>query len=180
VSTFYIRRNNAIDFSGQTIVTDNDLVMELYENTNKQSYGIEFSAKINIPFVHSSFFANGMFMKAEKELDGTMIKDMQLPEVILNSGLYFDYADFDANIFINYTGTYTNNRFVNPAWVQQYGNFPLGDFIAADMTAGYTFKGNYKKRLFIEIKNMLDKSYMTVAGYPDPGRLFMAGISINK
>ncbi len=180
ISSFYTLRNQAIDFNGQTIVTDNDLVMELYENTYKRSYGVEFSAKVNVPVLHSSIFGNAMLMKAEKKIQGRMEKDKQLPGVILNTGIYFDYSHFDFNVFANYTGGFTNNRFVNSSWVQQHGDFPLGNFIAADVTSGYTFSGNFEKRIFIEVKNILDKPYATVAGYPDPGRLFMGGIRFGR
>ena len=179
VSSFYTQRNNSIDFSGQTIVVDNDLVMELYENIDKRSYGIEMSTKLNVPSLYSYFFGNALFMKGKKESNSSMSEDDQLPKIILNTGLYFDYSGFDANIFINYTGPYTNNRFVNPAWVNEHGNFPLGKFMAADITSGYTFSGRFSTRFFIEVKNILDKKYMTVAGYPDPGRLFQAGIKMN-
>ena len=36
----------------------------------------------------------------------------------------------------------------------------------------------FSKRIFAEVKNILDKKYYTVAGYPDFGRLFMFGITI--
>ena len=180
VSTFFTRRKNSIDFSGQTIVTENDLVMELYKNTDKRSYGVEMSAKLNVPSIHSYIFGNALLMKGEKESEDSMIKDEQLPQVILNTGLYFDYSGFDANVFVNYTGPYTNNRFVNSAWVQENGNFPLGDFLSLDVNTGYTFSGRFTTRLFIEVKNILDQKYMTVAGYPDPGRLFLAGMKISQ
>ena len=99
--------------------------------------------------------------------------------IILNGGWYFEWSRFDANLMVNYTGPYTNNRFVNPNWVKQNGDFPLGDFVSADLTAGYTFQGKYSKRIFAEIKNILDKKYMTVAGYPEVGRMFLAGVKIN-
>jgi len=118
-------------------------------------------------------------MKGEKESEDGMVNDEQLPRVILNAGLYFDYSSFDANVFVNYNGPYTNNRFVNPAWVQEHGDFPLGDFLSLDATAGYTFSGRFTARFFVEVKNILDKKYMTVAGYPDPGRLLMAGVKIS-
>jgi iron complex outermembrane receptor protein len=180
VSTFFTQRKNSIDFSGQTIVTEDDLVMELYENTDKRSYGVEMSAKLNVPSLHSYVFGNALLMKGEKESDGSMIKDEQLPQVILNTGFYFDYSGFDANVFINYTGPYSNNRFVNSAWIQEHGNFPLGDFVSVDLTTGYTFSGRFTARFFVEVKNILDQKYMTVAGYPDPGRLFLAGVKISN
>ena len=180
VSAFYTQRKNSIDFSGQTIVTENDLVMELYKNIDKQSYGIEFSSKLNVPSIHSYIFGNAMIMKGERELNGTMTKDNQLPGIILNSGIYFDYKNFDANFFINYTGSYTNNRFVNPSWVQQNGEFPLGDFVSADFTAGYTLPGKCTKRIFVDVKNIMNKNFMTVAGYPDQGRVLSGGIRVMK
>jgi outer membrane receptor protein involved in Fe transport len=161
-------------------VTENDLVMELYENIDKRSYGVEMSAKLNVPSLHSYVFGNALLMKGEKESENSMVKDEQLPQVILNSGVYFEFSGFDANIFVNYTGPYTNNRFVNPAWTKEHGDFSLGDFVSADLTTGYTFSGRFTTRLFIEVKNILDKKYMTVAGYPDQGRLFFAGIKISQ
>jgi len=138
------------------------------------------SAKLNVPSLHSYVFGNALLMKGEKESEDGMVNDEQLPRVILNTGFYFESSSFDANGFVNYTGPYTNNRFVNPAWVQEHGDFPLGDFLSVDLTTGYTFTGRFTTRLFVEVKNILDQKYMTVAGYPDPGRLFLAGIKISR
>lgn len=178
VSSFYTKRRDAIDFSGETIATQDDLVMELYENLDKRSYGIELSSKVNIPAVHSYLFANAMLMKGEKEVNNEMTDDNQLPNIILNGGLLFDYTGFDASLFAHHTGNYSNNRFVNPAWTRAHGDFPLGDFVSVDMNIGYSLQGKYTTRFFVEMKNALDKRFMTVAGYPDPGRIFMAGLKI--
>lgn len=179
VSTFYTQRKDALELSGETFTTENGLLMELYKNMDKQSYGIELTTKLNMPFMRSFLFANATLMKGENEIDDKMVRDSNLPNVILNTGVLFDYAGFDANLYINYTGPYTNNRFVNRTWIEQNGDFPLGDFLAVDFTAGYTFDSKFTARIFIEVKNLLDKKYLTVAGYPDPGRLFFAGIKIN-
>ncbi len=179
LSAFYTQRNNAISYNGLTITLGDGQIMELYENLDKRSYGMELASKWNIPLLRSSLFANAMLMKGEVDKKGTMVDDAQLPKVILNTGFYFDYSGFDTNFFVNYTGPYTNNRFVNPKWVKENGDFPLGDFVSADLTVGYTFRGKFSKRVFVEVKNILDQEYMTVAGYPDQGRLFMAGVKIN-
>ncbi len=178
LSAFYTERKNALDLSGETIPTENDLIMELYENLDKRNYGVEFSSKLNIPALRSSVFANATLMKNEKDVDGKMIDDNKLPCVILNTGFLYENTGFDFNIFINYTGPYSNNRFVNPSWIEENGDFPLGDFISADLTTGYTFSGEFSKRIFLEIKNILDKKYQTVAAYPNFGRLFQAGLKI--
>jgi hypothetical protein len=178
ISTFYTQRKNALGLSGEIITSENDLIAELYENRDKMSYGVELSTKLNISVLQSHAFANAMFMKGKKESEGKMVDDNQLPNVILNAGFFYEYTGLDANIFINYTGPYTNNRFVNPAWLVENGDYPLGDFVSVDLTAGYTFSGKFSKRVFVEVKNILDEKYQTVAGYPDAGRIFQAGVKI--
>jgi iron complex outermembrane receptor protein len=178
LSGFFTQRNNAIDYSGKSLAAENGTVVELYENLDKQSYGVEMSARVNVRKLHSSLFANGLWMKGKKESEGSMVRDGQLPELILNGGIAFQHAGFDASFYANYTGKYTNNRFVNPAWVKTNGDFPLGDFLALDLTAGYTFTGKLHKRVFMEVRNLLDKKYMTVAGYPEPGRIFSSGFKL--
>ena len=96
----FTKRNHAIDFSGETIITENDLEMELYENVDKRSYGVEMSAKFNVPALHSYIFGNAFLMKAEKELNGEMTEDEQLPKVVLNTGLYFDYTGLMPIFFV--------------------------------------------------------------------------------
>lgn len=177
-NAFYTQRNNAIGLSGETIITEDDMLVELYENQDKRSYGIELASKLNMPALHSFVFANATFMKSKREENDNMINDDELPAVILNAGLLYENAGFDANIFINYVGSYSNNRFVSTDWIEENGDFPLGDFVSADLTAGYTFAGKFSKRIFVEIKNILDQNYQTVAGYPDAGRLFYVGIKI--
>ncbi|HKI87497.1 MAG TPA: TonB-dependent receptor [Draconibacterium sp.] len=179
ISTFYTQRKNALDLSGETVLSDNDLLVELYENLDKRSYGVEMAANVNIPVLQSSVFANATLMKNEKEADNKMVDDNKLPNVILNGGYLYAHSGVDANLFIHYTGPYSNNRFVNPKWVAENGDYPLGDFVTADFTCGYTFSGKFKTRIFLEVKNILDKKYQTVAGYPDTGRLFQMGVKLN-
>ena len=179
-SAFFIQRNNAIDLSGEISTSENDLIVELYENTDKRSWGVEFTTKVSIPLLNSFVFANATFMKNEKGESGVLTNDKELPNVIVNAGILFEKSGFDANLFVHYTGTYKNNRFVNPAWITENGDFPLGNFVSADLTTGYTFAGKFSKRIFVEVKNILDKKYQTVAGYPDVGRLIQAGIKISR
>ena len=179
ISAFYTQRNNALDLSGETVTSENDLLVELYENLDKRSYGIEMIINLNIPVLHSTVFVNGMFMKGEKVIDEKMENDDQLPKIILNGGFLYEHSGFDANLFINYTGPFTNNRFVKPNWVAENGDYKLGNFVSADLTFGYTFSGKFPTRVFMEVKNILDKKYQTVAGYPDVGRLFLFGVKIN-
>lgn len=178
-STFYAQRQDALELSGETVITGDDYLMELYENLDKRSYGVELSIKFNIPVIHSFLFANATLMRGENEIEGRMEKDDKLPNVILNTGVLFEHSGFDANLFVNYTGPYTNNRFVRGPWIAEHGDFPLGDFFSFDITAGYTFDRRFSTRVFAEVKNLLDQRYLTVAGYPDYGRLLFSGVRIN-
>ena len=179
ISTFYAQRKDALDLSGETIISDNDLIVELYENVDKRSYGVELATNVNIHVLQSEIFANATVMKNEKEANNKMIDDNKLPNVILNGGFLYADSGVDANLFVHYTGPYSNNRFVNPNWVAENGDYPLGDFVSADITCGYTFPGKIKTRIFLEVRNLLNIKYESVAGYPDAGRLFQAGIKLN-
>lgn len=178
VSAFYALRKDALELSGATVITGNDYLVELYENIDKRSYGIELTTRVAMPAVRSLLFANATLMKSENMTEEGYEKDKKMPNTILNFGIQYDHSGFDANLYLNYTGPYSNNRFVKRAWIQENGDFPLGDFLSVDITAGYTFAERFSSRVFGEIKNLLDRKYLTVAGYPDPGRLFSIGARV--
>ncbi len=178
VSAFYIRRNHALELSGGTLLTEADRLVELYQNIDKRSYGLELVTRVSLPFIHSFLFANATLMRGENITGTGPEKDERLPNTILNFGFQFDRSGFDANLYVNYTGPYSNNRFVSGAWTEEHGSFPLGDFTAVNITAGYTFDRRFSARIFAEARNLLDHRYLTVAGYPDSGRLFSLGARI--
>ena len=175
VSAFYISRNDALELSGETLLTEGDRLVELYHNIDKRSYGLELAGRALLPSLYSSLFANATIMRGENLAGAEPEKDMRLPNTILNAGVQFELRGFDANLYVNYTGPYYNNRFVNRAWTEEHGRFPLGDFTVVNLTAGYTFTGRFSTRVFAEARNILDQRYLTVAGYPDNGRLFSLG-----
>ncbi len=178
-TAFYAQRRNALELSGEIEAADAYYV-ELFQNLDKRTYGVELSGRWNIPWLHSRFFANATLMRGENEIDGDMVKDEKLPNLIINSGILFDYRQWDFNLFIHHTGPYVNNRFVRGPWIAQNGDYPLGDYLSIDLTTGYTFYvGNFSARIFGEVKNLLDERYETVAGYPDPGRLIHGGFRLD-
>lgn len=178
-SVFYTQRRNALGLSGETLTTEHDVLMELYENQDRRSYGIEVSARRGLPLLHSFLSANATLMESQKHAGGSMVGDNELPNLIVNLGFLFNHAGFDANLFVHHTGPYKNNRFVNRDWISRHGDYALGDFYSVDITAGYTFGSNYAARVFAEIKNVLDEPFETVAAYPDPGRLLQAGFRVD-
>jgi outer membrane receptor protein involved in Fe transport len=177
-SIFYINRKNAIGYSGSTIESEGD-IMELYENRDKQNYGIELDMKKIIPNTNLSLFANSTFMLAKYLKDGKMKEDSEVPKIIANGGATFNNSSFDVNIFANYTGPYENDRFVAKSWIAENGKAPLGDFFTLNLTAGYSFGKLKQTRFYIEANNITDVKYQTVAGFPDPGRMFFTGIKIS-
>jgi len=178
LSFFYVDRKNAISYSGETIDDDLGNLMELYENRDKRNFGVELDARKMLPVLHLSLFANFTFMKSEMRVDSEMEKDTETPEIIINAGIMYENNSFDINLFANYTGAYENDRFVNKTWVAENGKFPLGDFLAINLTTGYTFGKSNNTRIYIEAKNLADIKYQTVAGYPDNGRMVFTGVKV--
>jgi outer membrane receptor protein involved in Fe transport len=78
----------------------------------------------------------------------------------------------DFNIFCKYVSPFENARFAP----KTAGPQPLGDFLSIDMTGGYTLKGKVPVRFYFRIRNLTDKRYSTVVGYPDFGRTFYLGM----
>jgi outer membrane receptor protein involved in Fe transport len=110
--------------------------------------------------------------------DGGTVRDEKMPELVLNGGALFERWGVDVNLFGNYIGPYRNDRFLDRRWVLQHGPMPLGDFLSVDFSAGYTFGGDVSTRIFVEVRNLLDRAYLTVPGYPDPGRVIMTGLGV--
>lgn len=176
-TVFLVDRKDAIDYSGKTI-EQGDLIMELYQNTDKRNYGLELEAKSAIWKNYLSAFANLTLMKGEIELEGEWTNDDEMPQVIANAGANFQKGKVDVNIFGNYIGEYKNDRFVSKSYLNENGKAPLGNFVNFDLTAGYTTGNSVKTRLFIEVKNLFDKAFQTVPGYPDYGRIISFGLNL--
>lgn len=178
-SAFHTQRYNALGLSGQTATNQDQMLVELYENRNRQSYGLEVSASSAIPLLRSTLSMNATLMRSRIQTSGQMVADQQLPNIILNGSWLFTYSGLDANLFVHHTGAYKNNRFVDASWINQYGDYPLGNFYMVTFTTGYSFGSTYSARVFVELKNLLDQPFETVAAYPDPGRLIQTGFRVD-
>jgi len=53
---------------------------------------------------------------------------------------------------------------------------PLGDFHVLNATAGWSPGGRHRARIYVEVKNITDKKFSTVVGYPDFGRRLTLGL----
>lgn len=177
LTVFKVRRKDAIEFSGNTVENGLD-IMELYQNTDKRNFGIEIDAKSPVLANLFSLFANLTLMKGQISSEDGWQKDDEMPMVVANWGGNLQKGRFDLNAYINYTGEYKNDRFVSKDYLLENGKAPLGNFVTLDLTAGYLVGKEKSTRLFVEMKNLFDKQFQTVAGYPDYGRLVSVGVNV--
>ena len=152
--------------------------MELYQNTAKRNYGLELTAKSSLWDENISVFANVTLMKGQIKDSNEWNKDDEMPEFIANIGSSYQNKKYDLNIYLNHTGAYKNDRFVSKSYIAEHEKAPLGDFFNCDITTGYSIGKDNPARLYLELKNLFDTNYQTVAGYPDYGRLLSVGINV--
>lgn len=176
VSTFAVFQKNAIALSGTTYTdTAHSITRELYVNRDQNQIGVEL--EVVSPRLLNSLapFFNISVMNSELRSDGVMVRNWENPVVITSGGVLFDKKNLDFNIFFKYVSSFENVRFAPKA----AGPQPLGDFFVIDCNAGYTFKCKIPARLYFRIRNLTDKRYSTVVGYPDFGRTLYLGIRLN-
>ena len=178
VSLFFVSRRDAIGYSGETVAADSGQIVELYENTDRRSFGMEGTMRREIIPARWEVFANILLMKGQEKDSSAWMKDDEIPVFIGNMGSSFRINGFDASLFMNYTGAYRNDRFVSKSYLKENGKAPLGDFFDLSLTAGYRVGRERNVRFFAEVHNMLDRHYQTVPGWPDNGRIFRGGIKV--
>ena len=176
VTAFGVFQKNAIALSGTTYLdTETNIRRELYLNRDQNQKGIEFEIISPVLFEIFKPFFNITFMQSKMEEAGEMVVNKENPVWISNAGIYSDWKNFDLNIMGKYVSPFENDRFVSAA----DGPQPLGDFFTADLNGGYTTNWKIPVRFYIRVKNLTNKIYSTVNGYPDFGRMIYGGISIN-
>ncbi|MGQ1788221.1 TonB-dependent receptor [Saccharicrinis sp. GN24d3] len=178
VTAFGVSRANAISYSGGTVDIDNGVIMELYKNSEKRNYGVELELKSPELFNAITMFTNLTYLKGEEKKGDDWEKDEEMPNWVFNAGVNYIKNRFDANVFVHHISAYENDRFVSKTYINEHGKAPLGDFMSMDMNAGYLLKQEYGLRFFGEVKNLFDKDFQTVAGYPDYGRIFSLGVNM--
>ena len=172
ISPFYVKRSDAIVYSGQTYENPvTGKIMELYENRDQADYGVEIETSSPRMLNLLSIFYNLTLMNSYILTTGERVMNKEQPVLITNAGIYLTRAGFDLNLFGKYVSEFESVRFANPA----EGPQPLGDFFIVDITGGYTFGFLKSTRLYVNIFNVTDKKYSTVVGYPDFGRQISVG-----
>jgi len=176
LATFGVIQKKAIALSG-TIYTDTitGLIRELYINRDQNQTGAEF--EIVTPRLLNLFepFFNIAVMQSKLRSDGVMTINRENPVVIASAGISLDKRNFDLNVFCKYVSLFENTRFAP----RNAGPQPLGDFFVIDLTGGYTFNGKMPARIYFRVRNLTDKKYSTVVGYPDFGRMLYLGMRVS-
>ncbi|MBN1465281.1 TonB-dependent receptor [candidate division KSB1 bacterium] len=172
---FLTQQQNAIVLSGRTTEL-NGRLMELYLNRDQEQYGIEFEARMTSLLNALQGFLNVTAMKTRARQDGIMRENREFPEVIAGCGLYLQKNNIDVAALAKYVSSFENNRFAAPAPDGKVYPQPLGDYVIADVNAGYSIGERVRTRFYVEIKNILNTAYSTTVGYPDFGRTMRLGI----
>ncbi len=173
---FIARQENAIVLSGQT-TTLNDRVYELYENRDQFTRGLECEARFSNISDGLDLFANATLLSIKARIGEDMKTDKTMPEFIASGGIYYQKNNMDATFLAKRVSAFENTRFVQRLADGRLLPQPLGDFVVLDAIFGYTVDWMSSPRLYVEAKNLTDRHYSTVAGYPDFGRSITVGLS---
>lgn len=169
-SAFVVQRRNGITLSGD-LTTFNGRLMELYANRDQDSKGVEVDLRSRRFGNTAQVFLTLTAVTARIE-DGTVMRrDRELPRVIAGGGLSASRLGFDASLFWKHVSAYESLRFAEGAVYR-----PLGNFSTLDLVLARRLGERKRTRVYTEIRNVADRAYSTVVGYPDYGRRAIAGL----
>jgi outer membrane cobalamin receptor len=168
-AVFINNQDNAIVLSGETD-TVNGRILELYENRDRRTYGIELDVRSRKLAHHTYLMFNSTYMRPEENSGAGMQKNPEIPGTLLNGGILNEFGSFDLNLWWKYVSAYENDRFAGDGEMH-----PLGNFHRFDITMGMWFGGKLRTRLYGGIENITDNAYSTVVGWPDYGRRYTIG-----
>lgn len=170
-SVFLVQRRNGINLSGE-ILTVNGRLLELYENRDQDSKGVEVDLRSRRLANTLQLFLNLTAIAPRIEESGTMRRDRELPRGITSGGLYASRWGFDLGMFWKHVSQYYSTRFSEGAIERALGGFNTLDAVLARRigAAGRT-------RIAAEVRNVANRAYSTVVGYPDYGRRATIGIT---
>jgi len=171
MAVFLTEQKDAIVLSGLT-ETLGGRVMELYLNRDQDQLGLEIDARSAPLAGNVQLFLNLLAMRSRAEANGKMVRNGELPRFIASSGLYFSRGKLDLTLLWKYVSAYESTRFAggSPPVPQ-----PLGGYHNLNATAGWSFGSKPRNRVYLEARNLADKEFSTVVGYPDYGRRFTVG-----
>ena len=173
VTGFYVRQDDSATLSGGVVTVNGD-DYGLYQNVDKDNFGVELEVKSKRLDSGLQFFANATAMQTRRLNNGEWNKDKEVPAYIFGGGVSQILGDIDISLFAKHVSSYENQRFL-PA-----GSPPasLGDFIDIGGKITYSFGDERQHKVFCGVENICDTNYSTVAGYPHDGTLFKIGVTL--
>jgi outer membrane receptor protein involved in Fe transport len=169
VSAFLVQRRNGINLSGDIRELSGRL-MELYENRDQDSKGVEMEVRSRRLLETLQLFVNFTALTARIRAGEGMRSDGELPRAIAGGGISASRWNCDLNLFWKFVSSYESRRFAEPPIEQ-----PLGRFHTVDLIAGRRLGAGKQARIYAEVRNVAGKAYSTVVGYPDYGRRIVSG-----
>jgi len=174
LTAFYVDQQDAALLTSRR-VTVNGEDFGLYENADRDNYGLELDVRSKRFRSGFQFFANAVAMQTRREgADGDWRRDREVPEVVLGGGVSWLWKSVELSVFSKHVSSYENNRFLP----NNADPMKLGAFTDLDAKATYYFGKQRQHYVFFGVENICDKSYSTVAGYPDEGRRFKTGLGL--
>ncbi len=171
---FFVDQHDAAVIVSDTVVVNGD-DFSLYENKDRQSYGVELDIRSRRLDCGVQLFGNAVAMRARVENpDGSTETDEEVPDLILGGGISYLIGVFDTSVFAKSVSEYENDRFL-PAMSEPES---LGDFTQVDVQLSYFFGNALRSRAYVRVDNISDETFSTVNGYPDIGRQYKAGIEL--
>ncbi len=170
---FYVDQKDA-PLATSTKVKVDDVDYALYENADRDSYGVELDVRSRRFDNGVQVFLNAVAMRSRRESDGDWERDAEVPEFVLGGGVSYLVRDVELSLLTKHVGSYENERFL-PAGTPPA---PLGSFTELSAMVRYFFGAQKEHTLYFGIDNLTDREYSTVVGYPNEGRTFRAGVGL--
>jgi len=175
LTAFYVHQEDAALLSGSNVtVPDTDDEVALYENANRENYGLELDVRTRRFDSGFQFFFNAVVMQTQRKDAGEYKRDKEVPECILGGGVSWLWKGLELSLMTKHVSSYENNRFMDS------GAYPanLGAYTELDGKVTYHFGSDKQHAVFFGVENICNKHFSTVAGYPDVGRRFKTGLSL--
>ncbi len=173
LTAFYVHQQDAAVLTRQT-VTVNGNEFGLFENTDRDNYGLELDVRSKRFDNGLQFFFNAVGMQTEKKEDGVWVEDEEVPNIILGGGVSYLIKNVEFSVLAKRVSQYENQRFLAS------GSAPvdLGDFTEVNTKVTYYFGEDKQHYVFFGVDNIFDEHYSTVVGWPNEGATFKSGLGL--
>jgi len=175
LTAFYVVQHDAAVAARQVIAGPNGDPYTLFQNADRDSYGLELDLRSKRFDCGTQFFLNGVWVQVRNDLMGHFEEDQEVPEFILGLGVSQLLGEaWEFSVFTKHVSPYENDRFL-PANTPPA---PLGHFTNVNIKLTYFFGKEKQHRAFFLVENVGGQHYSTVVGYPDEGVRYSGGVSL--